>query len=165
MNAPADKFLSKTRGAAGVRAEWRNAAGWSLDVLEPADRLQDDPRRPCRRRRRPRAAAEARAAQPAWAATPYERARRRVAQGRSPARGQSGRAIPWIARETGGIPAEARFEIHIVTDILDRSSAMSRTSSSRAEALPSDPCRILSLARRISRAASSAAFSPFTFPV
>ena len=32
--------------------------------------------------------------------------------------------IPWIARETGGIPAKARFEIHMVTEILYRSSAM-----------------------------------------
>ena len=32
--------------------------------------------------------------------------------------------IPWIARETGGILAKAGFEIHMVTEILYRSSAM-----------------------------------------
>jgi benzaldehyde dehydrogenase (NAD) len=54
-------------------AEWRSAEGGSLDVLEPATgetitRVGNATAADVRR-----AAAEARAAQPAWAATPYEK--------------------------------------------------------------------------------------------
>ena len=71
MNAPQPKFMIESVWRGRVfGADWRSAAGGSLDVLEPAtgatltrvgNAVAEDVRR---------AAAEARAAQPAWAATP-----------------------------------------------------------------------------------------------
>ena len=108
-----------------------------------------------------RAAAEARAAQPAWAATPYEK---RAAVLRKAARlleDNQEELIPWIARETGGIPAKAGFEIHMVTEILYRSAAM--CTEPQGLVLPSDPGRI-SLARRLPRGVVGV-ISPFNFPL
>jgi benzaldehyde dehydrogenase (NAD) len=142
-------------------AEWHSAAGGSLDVLEPAtgsvltsvgNATAKDVRR---------AAAEARAAQPGWAATPYEQ---RAAILRKAARileENQDELIPWIARETGGIPAKAGFEIHMVTEILYRSSAM--CTEPQGLVLPSDPGRI-SIARRLPRGVIGV-ISPFNFPL
>jgi len=69
--------------------------------------------------------------------------------------------IPWIARETGGIPAKAGFEIHMVTEILYRSAAM--CTEPQGLVLPSDPGRI-SLARRLPRGVIGI-ISPFNFPL
>jgi len=69
--------------------------------------------------------------------------------------------IPWIARETGGIPAKAAFEIHMVTEILYRSAAM--CTEPQGLVLPSDPGRI-SLARRLPRGVIGV-ISPFNFPL
>ena len=142
-------------------AEWRQATGGSLDVIEPAtgavltqvgNASAEDIRR---------AAAEARAAQPGWAATPYEQ---RAAILRKAARlleDNQEELIPWIARETGGIPAKAGFEIHTVSEILYRSSAM--CTEPQGLVLPSDPGRI-SLARRMPRGVIGI-ISPFNFPL
>jgi len=73
MNAPIPRILieSMWRGRL-FGAQWRPAIGGSLDVLEPAtgavitrvgNATAEDVRQ---------AAAEARAAQPGWAATPYD---------------------------------------------------------------------------------------------
>ncbi len=73
MNVPAPKFMIESTWHGRVfGAEWRNAAGGSLDVLEPATgatltRVGNATAADVRN-----AAAEARAAQPGWAATPYE---------------------------------------------------------------------------------------------
>jgi benzaldehyde dehydrogenase (NAD) len=142
-------------------ADWHSASGGSLDILEPAtgatltrvgNAVAEDVRR---------AAAEARAAQPAWAATPYEK---RAAVLRKAARAledHQEELIPWIARETGGIPAKAGFEIHMVTEILYRSAAM--CTEPQGLVLPSDPGRI-SLARRLPRGVVGV-ISPFNFPL
>ena len=71
MNAPQPKFMIESVWRGRVfGADWRDAAGGSLDVLEPSagatltrvgNAVAEDVRR---------AAAEARAAQPGWAATP-----------------------------------------------------------------------------------------------
>ena len=141
MNAPLPKFMIESVWRGRVfGADWRSAAGGSLDVLEPAtgatltrvgNAVAEDVRR---------AAAEARAAQPAWAATPYET---RAAVLRKAARtleDNQEELIPWIARETGGIPAKAGFEIHFVTELLHRSAAMCTDSRQRSpkprEAIP-----------------------------
>ena len=162
MNAPQPNFMIESVWRGRVfGAYWRNAAGGSLDVLEPAtgatltrvgNAVAEDVRR---------AAAEARAAQPAWAATPYEK---RAAVLRKAARlleDHQEELIPWIARETGGIPAKAGFEIHMVTEILYRSSAM--CTEPQGLVLPSDPGRI-SLARRRPRGVIGV-ISPFNFPL
>ena len=162
MNVAAPKFMieSAWRGRL-FGAEWRNAAGGSLDVLEPATgatltRVGNATAADVRK-----AAAEARAAQPAWAATPYDQ---RAAILRKAARlleDNKEELIPWIARETGGIPAKAGFEIHMVTEILYRSSAM--CTEPQGLVLPSNPGRI-SLARRLPRGVIGV-ISPFNFPL
>src|ERR1700723_3934682 len=162
MNAPAGKFLIEDTWRGRVfGTEWRDAAGGLLDVLEPAtgnkitsvgNATAADVRK---------AAAEARAAQPGWAATPYEE---RAAVLRKAARAledNQEELIPWIARETGGIPAKAGFEIHMVTEILYRSAAM--CTEPQGLVLPSNPGRI-SLARRIPRGVLGV-ISPFNFPL
>ena len=90
MNAPQPKFMIEAVWRGRVfGSDWRNAAGGSLDVLEPAtgatltrvgNAVAEDVRR---------AAAEARAAQPAWAATPYEK--RAAVLRRPPARSRTTR--------------------------------------------------------------------------
>jgi benzaldehyde dehydrogenase (NAD) len=162
MNAPTPKLMIESKWQGLVfGADWRGAAGGSLDVLEPAtgaiitrvgNAIAADVRR---------AAAEARAAQPAWAATPYEK---RAAILRKAARileDNQEELITWIARETGGIPPKAGFEIHMVTEILYRSSAM--CTEPQGLVLPSDPGRI-SLARRVPRGVIGV-ISPFNFPL
>jgi len=162
VNAPQPKFMIESAWRGRVfGAEWRSAAGGTLDILEPAtgatitrvgNAVAEDVRR---------AAAEACAAQPGWAATPYEK---RAAVLRKAARmleDHQEELIPWIARETGGIPAKAGFEIHMVTEILYRSAAM--CTEPQGLVLPSDPGRI-SLARRLPRGVIGI-ISPFNFPL
>src|ERR1700728_3199265 len=162
MNVPAPKFMieSSWRGRL-FGAEWRSAAGGSLDVLEPATgatltRVGNATAADVRK-----AAAEARAAQPGWAAAPYEK---RAAILRKAARvleDNQEELIPWIARENGGIPAKAGFEIHMVTEILYRSAAM--CTEPQGLVLPSDPGRI-SIARRLPRGVIGV-ISPFHIPL
>ena len=162
MNAPQPKFMIEFVWRGRVfGSDWQSAAGGSIDVLEPAtgatltrvgNAVAEDVRR---------AAAEARAAQPGWAATPYEK---RASVLRNAARAledHQEELIPWIARETGGIPAKAGFEIHMVTEILYRSAAM--CTEPQGLVLPSDPGRI-SLARRLPRGVVGV-ISPFNFPL
>ena len=74
MNAPAPKFLIESTWRNRLfGTEWREAAGGSIDVIEPATgdvltRVGNATAQDIRR-----GAAEARKAQPAWAATPYEK--------------------------------------------------------------------------------------------
>src|SRR5215468_4787874 len=162
MNAPIPKLMIEATWQGRVfGGEWRTAAGGWLDVLEPATgetitRVGNATAADVRR-----AAAEARAAQPAWAATPYEK---RAAILRKAARvleDNQEELITWIARETGGIPAKAGFEIHMVAEILYRSAAM--CTEPQGLVLPSDPGRI-SLARRVPRGVVGV-ISPFNFPL
>src|SRR5215468_9373077 len=162
MNAPIPKLMIEATWQGRVfGGEWRTAAGGWLDVLEPATgetitRVGNATAADVRR-----AAAEARAAQPAWAASPYEK---RAAILRKAARvleDNQEELITWIARETGGIPAKAGFEIHMVTEILYRSAAM--CTEPQGLVLPSDPGRI-SLARRVPRGVVGV-ISPFNFPL
>jgi benzaldehyde dehydrogenase (NAD) len=162
MNAPVPKFMieSTWRGRL-FGAEWRTAAGGSIDVIEPATgaamtRVGNASAEDVRR-----AAAEARAAQPGWAATPYEKRAAILRRAARALEDNQEELIPWIARETGGIPAKAGFEIHMVTEILYRSAAM--CTEPQGLVLPSDPGRI-SLARRLPRGVIGI-ISPFNFPL
>ena len=113
MNAPAGKFLVEDTWRGRVfGTEWRSAAGGLLDIAEPATGAKITSVGNATAADVRKAAAEARAAQPGWAATPYEE---RAATLRKAARvleDNQEELIPWIARETGGIPAKAGFEIH-----------------------------------------------------
>src|ERR1700684_3229928 len=162
MNAPVPKFMieSTWRGRL-FGADWRNAAGGSVDVVEPATgatitRVGNAAAADVRQ-----AAAEARAAQPGWAATPYEKRASILRKAARALEDNQEELIPWIARETGGIPAKAGFEIHMVTEILYRSAAM--CTEPQGLVLPSNPGRI-SLARRIPCGVIGV-ISPFNFPL
>src|ERR1700690_1177829 len=162
MNVPAPKFLvEKTWEGRVFGGDWRNAAGGALDVIEPATGNKITSVGNASAADIRKAAAEARAAQPGWAATPYEE---RAAVLRKAARAledNQEELIPWIARETGGIPAKAGFEIHMVTEILYRSAAM--CTEPQGLVLPSNPGRI-SIARRMPRGVIGI-ISPFNFPL
>jgi benzaldehyde dehydrogenase (NAD) len=70
MNAPAGKFLIEDTWRGRVfGTEWRSAAGGSLDVLEPATGAKITSVGNATAADVRKAAAEARAAQPGWAAT------------------------------------------------------------------------------------------------
>src|SRR5271167_2137833 len=162
VNAPQPKFMIESVWRGRVfGSDWQSAAGGSLDVLEPStgsaltrvgNAVAEDVRR---------AAAEARAAQPGWAATPYEKRAAILRKAARTLEDNQEELIPWIARETGGIPAKAGFEIHLVTEILYRSAAM--CTEPQGLVLPSDPGRI-SLARRRPRGVIGI-ISPFNFPL
>src|SRR5262249_15415326 len=142
-------------------AEWRSAAGGLLDVLEPAtgavmtrvgNATADDVRR---------AASEARAAQPGWAARPYEERATVLRKAGALLEQNREELVYWIMRETGGIEPKAGFEVQMVTSILHRSAAM--LTEPQGLVLPSDPGRI-SLARRVPRGVIGV-ISPFNFPL
>src|SRR5579871_6112874 len=162
MNAPEPRFLIENvwRGRL-FGAEWRSASGGTLDVIEPAtgavltrvgNASADDVRR---------AAAEARLAQVEWAATPYEKRAAILRKAAALLEENKDELIPWIARETGGIPAKAGFEIQLVTQILHRAAAM--CTEPQGLVLPSDAGRI-SIARRLPRGVVGV-ISPFNFPL
>ena len=70
MNAPAGKFLIEDTWRGRVfGTEWRSAAGGSLDVVEPATGAKITSVGNATAADVRKAAAEARAAQPGWAAT------------------------------------------------------------------------------------------------
>lgn len=154
MNAPIPKILIEQTWRGRVfGTEWRPAAGGSLDVLEPAtgtvmtqvgNATAADIRR---------AASEARAAQPGWAAKPYDERADILRRAASLLEQNRDELIYWIMRETGGIEPKAAFEVGMVVRILQRSAAM--PTEPQGLVLPSDGQRI-SLARRVCRAASSA---------
>ena len=162
MNAPVPRILieSTWRGRL-FGAQWRPAIGGSLDVLEPAtgavitrvgNATAEDVRQ---------AAAEARAAQPGWAATPYDQRAAILRKVAGLMEENQPELVYWIMRETGGIEAKAAFEVQMVTSILHRSAAM--CTEPQGLVLPSDGGRI-SLARRVPRGVIGI-ISPFNFPL
>ena len=161
MNAPVPKFMieSTWRGRL-FGAEWRAAEGGSIDVVEPATGAAITSVGNAGAKDVRRAAAEARAAQPGWAATPYEKRAAILRKAARTLEDNQEELIPWIARETGGIPAKAGFEIHLVTEILYRSAAMA--PNPKAWCCP--PIRAASAWRGGCRAASSASSRRSTFP-
>jgi hypothetical protein len=162
MNAPVPRILieSTWRGRL-FGAQWRPAIGGSLDVLEPAtgavitrvgNATAEDVRQ---------AAAEARAAQQGWAATPYDQRAAILRKVAALMEENQPELVYWIMRETGGIEAKAAFEVQMVTSILHRSAAM--CTEPQGLVLPSDGGRI-SLARRVPRGVIGI-ISPFNFPL
>jgi hypothetical protein len=117
MNAPIPRILieSMWRGRL-FGAQWRPAIGGSLDVLEPAtgavitrvgNATAEDVRQ---------AAAEARAAQPGWAATPYDQRAAILRKVAALMEENQSELVYWIMRETGGsrprLPSRCRWWQH-----------------------------------------------------
>ena len=162
MNAPIPRILieSMWRGRL-FGAQWKPAIGGSLDVLEPAtgavitrvgNATAEDVRN---------AAAEARAAQPGWAATAYDQRAAILRKVAALMQENQAELVYWIMRETGGIEPKAGFEVEMVANILHRSAAM--CTEPQGLILPSDGAR-LSLARRLPRGVIGI-ISPFNFPL
>src|SRR5262249_60115400 len=95
-----------------------------------------------------RAAAEARWAQPGWAATAYDQRAAILRKVAALMEENQAELVYWIMRETGGIEPKAQFEVQMVVNILHRSAAM--YTEPQGLMLPSDGGR-LSLARRVPR--------------
>src|SRR5262245_8928364 len=125
MTAPAPKFMSEATWRGRVYGgEWRSADGGTLDVREPATGALLTSVGNANAADVRKAAAEARATQPGWAATSYEKRGAILRKAARLLEDNQEELMPWIARETGGIPPKAGFEIHMVTEILYRSAAM-----------------------------------------
>jgi benzaldehyde dehydrogenase (NAD) len=107
------------------------------------------------------AAAEARAAQPAWAATAYDQRAAILRKAAALLTENQAELVYWIMRETGGIEPKAAFEVQMVANILYRASAM--PTEPQGLVLPSDGDRI-SIARRVPRGVIGV-ISPFNFPL
>jgi benzaldehyde dehydrogenase (NAD) len=162
MNAPiARMMIEATWRGRLFGAEWRPAVGGTLDVIEPATgavitRVGHATAQDVRA-----AAAEARAAQPGWAATPYEQRAGILRKAAALIEENRAELTHWIMRETGGIEPKAGFEVQMVASILHRSAAM--VTEPQGLVLPSDGGR-LSLARRLPRGVIGV-ISPFNFPL
>src|SRR5262249_41523810 len=162
MNAPAPKFMIESAWQGQIFASgWKAASGGSFDVLEPATgsvltRVGNATVADVKT-----AAAEARASQPGWAATPYEQRAAILRKAAALLEENQQEIAYWIVRETGGIEPKAGFEVHMVANILHRAAAM--VTEPQGLMLPTDPGRI-SLARRVPRGVVGV-ISPFNFPL
>ena len=117
MNAPIPRILIEWMWRGRLfGAQWRPAIGGSLDVLEPAtgavitrvgNATAEDVRK---------AAAEARAAQPGWAATPYDQRAAILRKVAALMEENQAELVYWIMRETGGIEPKAGFEVQMVVE-------------------------------------------------
>lgn len=162
MNAPTPKFLIESNWHGRVfGGDWRAAIGGAIDVLEPANGSVLTQVGNAKAADINAAAAAARKAQPEWAATPYEKRAAILRKAADLLEANQDELIPWIARETGAIPAKAGFEIHLVAQMIHRAASM--CTEPQGLVLPSDPGRI-SMARRQPRGVIGV-ISPFNFPL
>ncbi|MCX7170556.1 MAG: benzaldehyde dehydrogenase, partial [Proteobacteria bacterium] len=108
-----------------------------------------------------KAAKRARAAQPAWAALPYEQRAAIFRKAAAIIERETADMSQWIVRETGAIPPKAGVELHMAVGILHEAAGMLTQPSGLL--LPSDGSRI-SLARRVPHGVIGV-ISPFNFPL
>lgn len=107
------------------------------------------------------AAEAAHAAQPAWAATPFEE-RAAVFRKAAALLEQHGEELaPWIVRETGSIGGKAGFELQSATTLLWEAAAM--LTQPHGLLLPSSK-GVISMARRVPHGVVGV-ISPFNFPL
>lgn len=162
MNAPTPQFMIESAWHGRIFTDgWTPPGGGGLDVLEPATGAVLTRVGNADAGDVTRAAAQARALQPAWAATPYEQRADVLRKAAVLLQEHQQEIAYWIMRETGGIAPKAGFEIHMVANILHRAAAM--VTEPQGLMLPSDPGRI-SMARRVPRGVVGV-ISPFNFPL
>ncbi|MCA1867968.1 benzaldehyde dehydrogenase [Agrobacterium genomosp. 3] len=108
-----------------------------------------------------RAAEAARHAQPAWAATGYERRAEILRAAARIAEVHSDEIANWLVREAGSIIPKAQFEVALTIKALYEAASM--PSQAMGQVLPSEPGRI-SIARRRPIGVIGV-ISPFNFPL
>ncbi len=108
-----------------------------------------------------RAAEAARHAQPAWAATAYERRAEVLRAAARIAEAHSDEIANWLVREAGSIIPKAQFEVALTIKALYEAASM--PSQAMGQVLPSEPGRI-SIARRRPIGVIGV-ISPFNFPL
>lgn len=108
-----------------------------------------------------RAAAEARAIQPSWAATLFEERAAIFREAAQLARENAPDIVNWIVRETGSIEPKAQFELGVTIRCLYEAAAM--PSQPQGLVLPSSDGR-MSFCRRVPLGVIGV-ISPFNFPL
>lgn len=107
------------------------------------------------------ASADARAAQAAWAATPYDQRAAVLRKAAELAGANREEIVDWLVRESGSIRPKAEFELQVTIKALHEASAM--PSQAQGQVLPSEPGR-LSIARRRPIGVVGV-IAPFNFPL
>ncbi|MFS2051711.1 benzaldehyde dehydrogenase [Variovorax sp. CT11-76] len=153
-------LASTTWNSKAFSRGWR-ALGKSSDVIEPATgrtlgavaiASPDDIAS---------ASADARAAQAAWAATPYDQRAAVLRKAAELAAANREEIVDWLVRESGSIRPKAEFELAVTIKALHEASAM--PSQAQGQVLPSEP-GWLSIARRRPIGVVGV-ISPFNFPL
>jgi benzaldehyde dehydrogenase (NAD) len=107
------------------------------------------------------AASSARAAQPAWAATPFDEKASILRKAATLLQENTAEVVRWITRETGAIPGKGQFEVGATIRCLFEAAAM--PSQPQGLVLPSPDGR-MSIARRVPLGVVGV-ISPFNFPL
>ncbi len=140
---------------------WRTPEGGVIDVLEPATETVLTRVGRAGRTDVERAAASARAAQPAWAALSADERQRIMFRAADLLVERASELAPWLVRETGSVGAKAAVELEHATGFVRQAGTMA--TEPQGLVLPSAPGRT-SLARRIPLGVV-AVISPFNFPL
>ena len=162
MSSDIGKTLLQERHLGGVLfgGGWRAAAN-VVDAVEPATGATLGRVGMASPAAVAEAAARARLAQPAWAATAYERRAEILRKAAQVAEGHRAEIAGWIVRESGSVPAKAEFEVALTIKALYEAAAM--PSQAAGAVLPSQPGR-LSFAKRRPIGVVGV-ISPFNFPL
>ena len=140
---------------------WRSAAGGVYSLAEPATGIplgEVGQAAPADIRA---AAQKARAAQPAWAASPLAERAGVFRKAAAFIEANRDAITEWVVRETGSVPAKAGFEIMVVLGELHEAAAM--VTQPRGVLLPSN-ADTTSIARRVPHGVVGV-ISPFNFPM
>ncbi len=140
---------------------WRAAEGGVIEVLEPATETVLTRVGRAGRSDVARAAASARAAQPAWAALSAD-ARQKVLLRAADLLAEHAEALaPWIMRESGSVGGKAAVELEHAAGFVRQAGAMATEAAGLV--LPAPPGKT-SIARRVPLGVV-AVISPFNFPL
>lgn len=108
-----------------------------------------------------RAAKAAATAQPAWAATPYERRAEIMRAAAAIFRESTAEFVEWIVRESGSVTGKAHFEVGITIKALDEAAAL---PSQPAGHVLASHAPVMSFAKRIPLGVVGV-IAPFNFPL